>query len=361
MKYIKDIIGGLLYVHNSNVIHRDLKPANIFISDEHLVIGDFGLAVSANSATQFYGTPNYVAPELWSDRNMVKRYTQSTDLFAAGCIFYEICTLEMAFPDRDRATVCNKILNGKYKPIADPEYPEGLKNFIYSLITPNPIYRQSTQEIKRYIEEKNLLSNPYVPPMVQPQIISAPQNYTVSTAPPSIAQMQSQQASAIMPSQSPPVSTNKYMSISSQQQKVYSQNQNVMMNSSINFNSPSQYNSSGYYQNPSSTPYPLSHPNINYQMPSSQQPSISQQPPLSQPYPQQQYPPAYPLQQLPSQPPVLSPPVAYQQPIPPQSPRQFVPSQNGLVEEENDEPDYIVSSVRMNNHGDLFIITDILR
>lgn len=178
MVYINDIIKGLLYIHNKGVIHRDLKPANIFISDEHLVIGDFGLAVSANSTNQFYGTPNYVAPELWADRNPIKKYTQSTDLFAAGCIFYELCTLQMAFPDIDRNIVSHNIQTGNFKPIIT-NYSNKIKNLIYALINPNPSYRQNTEDINKFIDsnEENLLIPQYqqAPIVQQPQFTLHPQ------------------------------------------------------------------------------------------------------------------------------------------------------------------------------------------
>lgn len=139
----------MLFVHNQNIIHRDLKPGNLFISDEHLVIGDFGLAVTSG-ASDFYGTPNYIAPELWNSGSSVKYFTYQTDLFAAGCILYEICTLELAFPG-DRRQAEKIIRSGQYKPIQQ-NYSQEIKNLIYQLLSINPNNRGTTKYYSEYFE-----------------------------------------------------------------------------------------------------------------------------------------------------------------------------------------------------------------
>lgn len=139
----------MLFIHNHNIIHRDLKPGNLFISDEHLVIGDFGLAVTSG-ASDFYGTPNYIAPELWNSGSSVKYFTCQTDLFAAGCILYEMCTLELAFPG-DRRHAEKSIRSGQYKPIQQ-NYSQEIKNLIYQLLSNDPSSRGTTKYYSDYFD-----------------------------------------------------------------------------------------------------------------------------------------------------------------------------------------------------------------
>ena len=60
---------GTAYIHEKKILHRDLKPSNIFISsDQHLKIGDFGIAKlrshTISMASTLVGSFIYIAPEV---------------------------------------------------------------------------------------------------------------------------------------------------------------------------------------------------------------------------------------------------------------------------------------------------------
>ncbi len=86
------ICHGLQHLHENRIVHRDLKPANIFLSDDgRLKIGDFGLARDHDSNRltidgQTVGTAKYLAPE----QAMAKEIDGRTDLYALGCILFEM-------------------------------------------------------------------------------------------------------------------------------------------------------------------------------------------------------------------------------------------------------------------------------
>ena len=91
---IKGICLGLKEIHGKNLIHRDLKPENIFFkSDLKLVIGDFGVAKQLKNGTIHantqIGTFQYMAPEILKN----EKYSNKVDIYALGCIIYELCTL----------------------------------------------------------------------------------------------------------------------------------------------------------------------------------------------------------------------------------------------------------------------------
>ncbi|XP_047737422.1 serine/threonine-protein kinase Nek8 isoform X3 [Hyalella azteca] len=89
---------GLQHIHRQNILHRDLKPQNIFmdITHKYLKIGDFGISKILSSKSKAFtvvGTPCYLSPELCQN----KPYNKKSDVWALGCILYELLTLKMAF------------------------------------------------------------------------------------------------------------------------------------------------------------------------------------------------------------------------------------------------------------------------
>lgn len=107
---MRDILNGIKYIHNKGIIHRDLKPSNIFLDEcGKLVIGDFGLAVDIYSKeNELLGSVNYIAPELWMNKPPL--YSTSSDIFALGCILYEIYTLHIAFMGEKIEEIKKKII-----------------------------------------------------------------------------------------------------------------------------------------------------------------------------------------------------------------------------------------------------------
>ena len=108
---------GLAYIHSKNILHRDLKPMNIFLTNKNQIkIGDLGLAklVSTNAnASTCIGTPYYLSPEICKEMP----YNSKGDVWALGCILYELCTFNKPFSASNPAALILKIINGKYTPL----------------------------------------------------------------------------------------------------------------------------------------------------------------------------------------------------------------------------------------------------
>jgi len=98
LSWLHQTLAGLNHIHSCAVMHRDLKTSNIFLSKgrRQLQIGDFGISrmlESMSHAESSVGTPAYMSPEIM--RN--EAYDYHADMWAVGCIAYELSTLRMPF------------------------------------------------------------------------------------------------------------------------------------------------------------------------------------------------------------------------------------------------------------------------
>ena len=138
---------GLCYLHNKKILHRDIKTKNIFIKNNLTVkIGDFGIAKILSSTSSyahtFIGTPYYISPELCKDQP----YNDKSDVWALGCVLYELATLNHPFEGGTQVEIYEKIIKEKYKAI-NSEYSLDLKKMIDILLEKDEFKRPKIKEI----------------------------------------------------------------------------------------------------------------------------------------------------------------------------------------------------------------------
>ncbi|HPS41000.1 MAG TPA: protein kinase [Anaerolineaceae bacterium] len=143
-RIFNQICSGLMKAHSKGLIHRDLKPENIlFSADDEAVITDFGLVKIQSEGTPFsvegiIGTPNYIAPEIWRGKSA----TVQSDIYALGCILYEMLTGNVLFAGDSLAQVMTKhILEG---PRMDETLPEPVRNVLYKALSSDAGERYQT-------------------------------------------------------------------------------------------------------------------------------------------------------------------------------------------------------------------------
>ena len=117
---IEQILEGLNYAHGKGIVHRDLKPANVHLLPNGLVkIMDFGLAkVSGSDMTStgtVMGTPHYMSPEQVRGQKTDAR----SDVFAVGCVFYEMLTGRKPFDAESMHAVLFKVIQEEPPPLAE--------------------------------------------------------------------------------------------------------------------------------------------------------------------------------------------------------------------------------------------------
>lgn len=145
-KYMKQLMLGLKYLNEKDIMHRDLKPQNILIAkDGSLKLTDFGYAkvVNPNNMVKtFCGSPLYMAPEIIKSKGN-NDYTIKSDLWSVGCIFYEMLT---GFPPFHVHTMSDLIRKLDEEDIIIPKFLNlsvESKDLLFSLLQSEPEKRIS--------------------------------------------------------------------------------------------------------------------------------------------------------------------------------------------------------------------------
>lgn len=115
-KYSLQIMMGLRDLHKKKILHRDIKTMNVFLTaSKEVRIGDLGVArtMTGDFANTVVGTPYYLSPEMCEE----KPYNEKTDVWALGCLIYELCTGRHPFEGNSQAALALKIVVGKYAPL----------------------------------------------------------------------------------------------------------------------------------------------------------------------------------------------------------------------------------------------------
>ena len=119
------ILEALAYSHRHGIVHRDIKPANVIITNTGAVkVMDFGIARALTGASStmtqtgmVMGTPQYLSPE----QALGKPVDHRSDLYATGCMLYELLTLRPPFTGDTPLSVV-------YQHVQDPPVPPSQAN-----------------------------------------------------------------------------------------------------------------------------------------------------------------------------------------------------------------------------------------
>ena len=158
IEYGVQIARALAAAHDRGIVHRDLKPGNVIVTHEgHVKVLDFGLARPAPAATTdattantapglVMGTVGYMAPEQARGLPVDHR----ADIFAFGCVIYELIAGRRAFDRASVADTLSAILKEDPPPLSGqvPAVPPALERVVQRCLEKDPAERfQSARDL----------------------------------------------------------------------------------------------------------------------------------------------------------------------------------------------------------------------
>ncbi|MEU6995809.1 protein kinase [Streptomyces sp. NPDC046465] len=159
---VSGVLEALAYSHQHGIVHRDIKPANVIITDTGAVkVMDFGIARALHGAqstmTQtgmVMGTPQYLSPE----QALGKAVDHRSDLYATGCLLYELLALRPPFTGETPLSVVYQHVQDQAVPpseVSDAAPPE-LDGLVMRSLAKDPDDRFQTAEEMRGLVQYGL-------------------------------------------------------------------------------------------------------------------------------------------------------------------------------------------------------------
>lgn len=151
-----------------SILHRDIKPGNIFLdSHNNAKLGDFGLAKELGAHSRLaqtnVGTPYYMSPEMVNEED----YDERSDIWALGCLIYEMASLVPPFDAKNHVALAKKISQGTY-PRIPTVYSSKLFQVIQWMIQPDKHQRPRVEDLAQH----DTLSSASSPSSLSPSSLS---------------------------------------------------------------------------------------------------------------------------------------------------------------------------------------------
>lgn len=146
-KYVSQMSSALYFLHENGILHRDIKAANCFLTkDDTIKIGDMNISkvVKQNQlARTKIGTPYYMSPEVWNNIP----YNQKSDVWALGCLVYELAAFKVPFTGYSVIDLSRKINRGSYIKKPNIHYTHHFWKIVNSMLKVKPYDRASMKSI----------------------------------------------------------------------------------------------------------------------------------------------------------------------------------------------------------------------
>ncbi|KAM4055278.1 kinase [Hirsutella rhossiliensis] len=154
--FVRQILTGLSYLHNRDIIHRDIKGANILVDNKGTIkISDFGISKKLEASNILSGAnnnkhrPSLQGSVFWMAPEVVKQtsYTRKADIWSLGCLVVEMMTGNHPYPDCSQLQAIFKIGGGKAAPTVPEQASQEAQDFLSQTFEIDHNLRPSADEL----------------------------------------------------------------------------------------------------------------------------------------------------------------------------------------------------------------------
>src|SRR5690606_15063343 len=161
------VLDALRHAHAHGILHRDVKPGNVLLTQDRVVLTDFGIAalegeVSITQTGLLMGSPAYIPPERLQGRPI----TQAADLWSFGATLYAAVEGRPPYEGPDAVAVLGAVLTQEP---ARPERAGPLLPVIEGLLRKNPADRITAAQAAQMLEQVLAAHGSARPPRPEPE------------------------------------------------------------------------------------------------------------------------------------------------------------------------------------------------
>ncbi|RVX43048.1 serine/threonine protein kinase [Nonomuraea polychroma] len=144
------VLDALTHAHAAGILHRDIKPGNVLLTQDRVVLTDFGIAaiegdVNITQTGLLMGSPAYIPPERLSGQPI----TQAADLWSFGATLYAAVEGRPPYEGPDPVAVLGQVLT---QPPITPQRAGSLMPVIEGLLRKNPTERLTATQVMEMLE-----------------------------------------------------------------------------------------------------------------------------------------------------------------------------------------------------------------
>ncbi|MFI5713623.1 protein kinase [Kribbella sp. NPDC051620] len=169
VEIVRQAAAGLAAAHQHGLVHRDIKPGNLLVTDDGLVkVADFGVVRILGDTTttltatgQVVGTTHYLAPE----RAIGKPAGAASDVYALGCVLYELLTGHPPFQAEDAASIMYQHVQVTATPPSElrPQCAGEPEALLFWMMNKDPAQRPTAAQVAA-----GVAAPPFAPTAVEP-------------------------------------------------------------------------------------------------------------------------------------------------------------------------------------------------
>ncbi|WP_344847655.1 serine/threonine-protein kinase [Kribbella ginsengisoli] len=158
VEIVRQAAAGLAAAHQHGLVHRDIKPGNLLVTDDGLVkVADFGIVRILGDTTttltatgQVVGTSHYLAPE----RAIGKPAGAASDVYALGCVLYQLLTGHPPFQAEDAASIMYQHVQVTPTPPSElrPQCAGEAEALLFWMMNKDPAQRPTAAQVAAGVE-----------------------------------------------------------------------------------------------------------------------------------------------------------------------------------------------------------------